>query len=182
MIRKFLGQPDANRRNPWNPAGPGLCLFDAMRVDAIESTEAFTAAKAKRAKRAKAGRQAAETRRSNLRDRAASLVVKVQRLDPAALQERAISWHNGAQQRQARRRPGFTPLLVGDDSAPEVLASVMQRFATSALVELNDPDLVKAARRAGAGDVVDLINRQIRAAINAAYPHLNPTNRRRPRP
>lgn len=172
LIKRFLGPPDLLKRSPWNRgAGPGLRLYAPERVRAMENTPAFRLALSKAKRRRQAGQTAAATRRANLRRRADAMAVEVVVLDHAELQRRAIFWHNSRQTRLARGRRPHEPLLVTPETSPLELGPIMVRYAAGALASY-DRALPIAARRAGAGDVVEAVDRKIRAAVIAAYPDL----------
>ncbi|MPY72881.1 MAG: hypothetical protein GEU87_01340 [Alphaproteobacteria bacterium] len=175
LVRRFLGEPDELRRNPYG--GAPLRLYDAARVAEMERTAEVKAAKAETKRRSAAGEVGAATRLRNLYERARAMTVTVRRIDEAELLRLALAAHNAYQAHLARRWKFLQPAMLAPDSAPPELAGALFAYARGQLAEF-DRQLEEAAKVAQAELALAIIHNRVRTAILEAYPACDPATYR----
>lgn len=173
-IKKFLGDPDSHKDNPYS-SRTQIHLYDAERVHAVEGTSEFAAWREKSRSRRAGARKAVETKRAK------TMAVVEQRLgnvrlrkhavglSQEKLRERAVSHYNDM---QAERADWYDFDPVDVQGAPD---EFYQRIEVNYLRHQGtkyDRELDTYIGATGVRDAVDMVREHVYGLIAAEYPHL----------
>lgn len=163
LIKKHLGDPDKLKRNPVYRSKAPMRLYDVQRVEETERLIDWQALEAKREKRKQAAQKAVETKREQLDRYLARVDIKVPKLRPDKLIERACSHYND------RSRDGDHRAFRNSDVG--FLARIAVNYLRHQLTEY-EAHLSAIGGKVGAQDAYFAIKRKVLAAIADQYPWL----------
>jgi hypothetical protein len=90
LIKRFLGEPDATRRNPFYRRGSPMKLYEVSRVEEVETLPEFAEAMRKAKIRSKATSQAMQRQADSLLAVVKAIEITVRRIDLQTLRRLAI--------------------------------------------------------------------------------------------
>jgi len=100
-IRRFLGEPDEYRPNPYYRTAAPMCLYELARVKAVEASPEFLTWRKDSEKRRDAAYFGALTKEINLRREVESWEITVPVIDRKTLATKAIANYYGLQYMEA---------------------------------------------------------------------------------
>lgn len=175
-IRKFLGEPDSHKDNPYSSRSQ-IRLYDAERVHAVEGTREFAEWREKSRSRRAGARKAVETKRAKTMAVVEQRLGKVRLrkhsvgLSEETLRERAVAHYNNMQESRAYEYDyDFDP--VGVQGAPD---GFYQRIEVNYLRHQGtkyDSELDAYIGATGVRDAVGMVREHVYGLIAAEYPHL----------
>lgn len=179
LIKRFLGNPDGTRPNPYYRSAAPMQLYDAARVGQIETAVAFLEAKQKAAVRSQRGQAIARRKAQELVEQARQTPISVRHLPATEIQQRAIDSFNGWKEMLLIER-GHEYEPAGKHSDPTFLQRISVNYIRHQLTKY-DHYLERAAGKAGVAEAVDVIRGRIYQAIAESYPDLAVECRRQQR-
>lgn len=162
LIKKHLGDPDKLKRNPVYRSKAPMRLYDVQRVEETERLIDWQALEAKREKRKQAAQKAVETKREQLDRYVARVDIKVPKLRPDKLIDRACVHYNNRARGDEYARP---------NSDVGFLARITVNYLRHQLTEY-EAHLSAIGGKVGARDAYVTIKRKVLAAIADQYPWL----------
>ncbi|MEY9873572.1 hypothetical protein ABH931_003061 [Streptacidiphilus sp. MAP12-33] len=172
MVAKLLGPPDLTVRNPHFRGAAPSRLYAVARVEAAETTDAFTALAGAASRRAACSRAASERRRRLVLTEIGGVQIHVPRLTPECLSRRALAHRNQRDAQRACRREDHHALPARIDAAePGALRRWQVNYLRHALTDY-DALLDGLHGATGRAEAERLLRRRVYEAIGAAYPQL----------
>lgn len=166
-IRDLLGPCDLNRPNPHCRSGPPMRLYCQTRVEAAETSAAWTARAAKTRVRQEAAVRAVETKRVKMWVYLESVAITVPALAHLDLTQEACDHYN--------QRQFIFGNWYQEEATPTSDAMFISRITVNylrhALTEYDD-ELTSVFGKVGVRDGYQEISRKVFEAISVAYPLL----------
>jgi len=167
LIRRFLDPPDATAPNPhYRSAGAPMKLYDAVRVQTLETTPVVTDALTQARQRSLRAKDRAAHQRQAIIEAVRSWTIVIPALQPDRLQSRAIRHYNALWTTRGHYDKCAT---IHDD--PEFLERITVNYLRHACTDYDDR-LVELYGAIGATEARPLLKRRILTAIAATYPAL----------
>jgi hypothetical protein len=165
LINRFLGEPDATRRSPFYRRGSPIKLYEASRVQEVETSPQFAEAIRKATVKSKAASQAAQRRADSLLAVVKAIEITVRRIDLQTLRREAIKeW-------EANKLEGGRFDADGQEADEATVRRWMVNYARHRLT-VYDAIIEGLYAKVGKQQAYKLLKARTLQAIATAYPEL----------
>lgn len=171
LIKRFLGNHDAERPNPRFRSSATMKLFQQERVIALEHSDDYQSAKEKTEKRRTAARNVAAGKRQQLLERIEQTPIEMPNLSRQKLLKKACRHYN-ERMRERQRRTDFDFKDATADSDQDFLCRISVNFLRHELTPYEE-HISSLYGRIGRQQAYLLLKCRILAAIAEKYPWLS---------
>lgn len=172
MVKKFLGEPDATKPNPFYKSAAPMGLYEEKRVKKIERSAKFKNEKDCSASRKQAARKAVNTKKDKAIEFAKSVEIHLPQMNYNKLIKKACESYNDWHQydRQGLFNIDFIPAdpLESDKKFLCRIATNYLRHECTSYEE----ELYKLFGKTGVHEAHDILQKRINAEIIRTYPQL----------
>ena len=172
MIKKFLGDADAEKDNPMYRSAPPMKLYAMARVLAAESEESFIAQKLKAESRSKTMKNVANLKKQELLEQIAHMTFRIKVIPEESLLKNAIRSYNDFHEMIGMERNNFSFDYATPKSDKTFLERIEVNYIRHNLTQY-DTALETMAGRIGVHEAVVKIKFMILDAISEKYPYLS---------
>ncbi len=172
MIKKFLGDADAEKDNPMYRSAPPMKLYAMARVLAAESEESFIAQKLKAESRSKTMKNVANLKKQELLEQIDHMTFRIKVIPEESLLKNAIRSYNDFHEMIGMERNNFSFDYATQKSDKTFLERIEVNYIRHNLTQY-DTALETMAGRIGVHEAVVKIKFMILDAISEKYPYLS---------
>ena len=172
MIKKFLGDADAEKDNPMYRSAPPMKLYAMSRVLATESEDSFVARKAKAESRSNKMKNVADMKKHELMEQIDKMELKIKVISEDSLIKNAIKNYNDFHEMMEMERNNFSFDYATPKSDKIFLERIEVNYIRHNLTKY-DTALETMAGRIGIHEAVTKIKFMILDAISEKYPYLS---------
>ena len=166
LVKRLLGNPDQQKRNPFYPSKSPMRLYEMRRVERAEGTTEFIEAQKSLGRRRQSARRAVETKLAKLRTKIAGITFHVPRMERGVLEAKACEHYND----RAMERGNFD--LRADQGCGRVfLDRITVNFVRHCMTKY-DGVLDRLAGTVGIDEEYEAIRERVLDCIAQAYPRL----------
>ncbi len=172
MIKKFLGDADAEKDNPMYKSASPMKLYAMARVLAAESEESFIAQKLKAESRSKTMKNVANLKKQELLEQIDHMTFRIKVIPEESLLKNAIRSYNDFHEMIGMERNNFSFDYATPKSDKTFLERIEVNYIRHNLTQY-DTALETMAGRIGVHEAVVKIKFMILDAISEKYPYLS---------
>lgn len=174
MVKKFLGEPDMTKPNPYYKSAAPMGLYDIKRVAKVERSAKFKEELEKSSGRKQSAQKAVKTKKDKAVEYAKMVEVHLPQMDYNKVLEMACDSYNGWHQYDRNGFPNVNfipadPLLSDEEFLQRIATNYLRHECTS-----YEKELYKLFGKTGVHEAHDILQKRINAEIVKTYPQLKP--------
>jgi hypothetical protein len=169
LVRKFLGQPDELKANPYYKKAPKMKLYLLARIEKAEQTQEFKLAVEKAKVRKKGAQKGLVTKTNNLVEKAKAEKIDVPLIEREKLMEAAIENYKS---RLSLYRDEEEAQFLFDASDEEFISRICANYLRHCCSRYEEA-IYKYQGKVGFEEALKIIREKVLNAISSTYPFLS---------
>lgn len=171
MVKKFLGDPDATRPNPYYKCAAPMGLYDVKRVEKVERSAKFKAEMERSASRKQSAQKAVETKTQKAMEYARTVAISVPTMDYDKLVKKACCSYNDFHEYLLMERGHDYIPANAAHSDPDFLRRITTNYLRHECTSYEE-QLYKLFGKTGVHKAHDILQQRINDEICRVYPQL----------